>query len=238
MNLRFLKKSDKSFFGLIFSFHTLFNEKLKIIYSILSAFLVCLFPFSLKASSQFLSGVDLSLKEIVLISLSFIISFLVIKKTVFLQVIYILFHEISHTIAAILSKGKIHKIKVTRDLGYVKSDKSNLVIRLAPYLFPLLPMIMVILMGFIKLIVGIYYPLFNQSFLNDFFLVVIFVFLFSTTYYNFYLIKSETTDIDQKQVLFSILLIANTYTITTSLVIAYCFSINELTTTLLKHFSH
>lgn len=50
--------------------------------------------------------------------------------------IYIFGHEIMHVITAILSGGKVHSIKVSKKGGSVSTNKSNIFISLAPYLFP------------------------------------------------------------------------------------------------------
>lgn len=162
-----------------------------------------------------------------LVFFSFLITIILIKKTLILQAIYILFHEISHAIAALISKGEIHEIKISSDFGYVKSDKNNLIIRLAPYLLPLLPILTILLICTIKFIMKVYFSKIEPFLLDKVFLAMISALLFSTTYYNFYLLKSETTDIDPKQVLFSLVLIANTYTLSVSLTIAAYFALNK-----------
>lgn len=189
-------------------------------------FLAFLFPFSLGVSGYLLKEVQLHSVEWSLIFFSLLVTLILIRKTTVLQVVYILFHEISHAIAALISKGEIYEIKVNRNFGYVKSDKNNLIIRLAPYLLPLLPILSVAFVGIVKLIFKIYFYELDHFFLDKFFLLVTSALFFSTTYYNFYLLKSETTDVNSQQVLFSLVLIANTYTVSSALTIAVYFTLD------------
>jgi len=50
--------------------------------------------------------------------------------------LYIFGHELSHAIAALLAGGKIFHFRVSSRGGSISSDKSNMFISLAPYLFP------------------------------------------------------------------------------------------------------
>lgn len=50
--------------------------------------------------------------------------------------IYVLAHEFTHALFVKLCGGRIHRIAVGRDSGYVESDRTNFLITLAPYLFP------------------------------------------------------------------------------------------------------
>ncbi len=50
--------------------------------------------------------------------------------------IYVFAHELTHALFIKLCGGKVKKIAVKRDRGYVISDRSNFLITLAPYLFP------------------------------------------------------------------------------------------------------
>ncbi len=51
--------------------------------------------------------------------------------------VYIWGHELTHALFIVLSRGKIHKIKIGQKSGYVKSDTINFLVSLAPYYFPL-----------------------------------------------------------------------------------------------------
>lgn len=49
---------------------------------------------------------------------------------------YVLAHELSHALAALVSGVKVRRIKVRRDGGYVAMDSTNAFISLAPYFVP------------------------------------------------------------------------------------------------------
>lgn len=48
---------------------------------------------------------------------------------------YILGHELTHVLSVWLFRGKIHKMSISRRGGVVKTDKTNIWIKLAPYFF-------------------------------------------------------------------------------------------------------
>src|SRR5689334_6231976 len=50
--------------------------------------------------------------------------------------IYVFAHELTHALFITLCGGKVKKIAVKRDHGFVISNRTNFLITLAPYLFP------------------------------------------------------------------------------------------------------
>lgn len=62
-------------------------------------------------------------------------------------VAYVFAHEMSHVIATWLSLGKVRKVEVTEDGGFVEATKSNWFITLAPYLLPLYTLLVFALYG-------------------------------------------------------------------------------------------
>lgn len=50
--------------------------------------------------------------------------------------IYVFGHEMTHALAALLCGYKVHKISVKKDNGFVKMDKTNTFVVLAPYFVP------------------------------------------------------------------------------------------------------
>ena len=50
---------------------------------------------------------------------------------------YILEHELSHVLFALMSGVKIKSVSIRKNEGYVKTERINMVIALAPYSFPL-----------------------------------------------------------------------------------------------------
>ena len=50
--------------------------------------------------------------------------------------IYVFAHELTHALAALLCGYRVHKISVKKDNGFVKMDKTNTFVVLAPYFVP------------------------------------------------------------------------------------------------------
>lgn len=135
--------------------------------------------------------------------------------------LYIFFHELSHAIAAVFFSAKIFEFKVTKEEGYIKSDKSNIVIRLSPYFLPLASYI-ILLIHFATLIYFRHYYNYDGTYPLTFFLVG---FFFTTTcYYNIRLILQETSDINREQLILSFLLIFNFFFLTSSVLFFLLFS--------------
>ena len=51
--------------------------------------------------------------------------------------IYVLGHELTHALAAIISMGRVKALRIDLDGGYVETDADNLFIALSPYFVPL-----------------------------------------------------------------------------------------------------
>jgi hypothetical protein len=64
--------------------------------------------------------------------------------------IYVFAHELTHAIFIKICGGKIKKLSVQKNQGYVISDRSNFLITLAPYLFPFYAVIFGIIIVIIK----------------------------------------------------------------------------------------
>jgi hypothetical protein len=60
---------------------------------------------------------------------------------------YVLAHELTHAIWATLMGARVSKIKVKKQSGYVALSKTNFLIALAPYFFPLYTMIVIAAYG-------------------------------------------------------------------------------------------
>jgi hypothetical protein len=58
-----------------------------------------------------------------------------LARTTFLF-IYVLGHELTHAVFVILFRGRIGEFKVTRQGGYITTNKTNLIIALSPYFVP------------------------------------------------------------------------------------------------------
>ena len=49
---------------------------------------------------------------------------------------YVFIHEMTHALAALLCGGRVRDIRIGKDSGYVKMDKANAFVVLAPYFVP------------------------------------------------------------------------------------------------------
>ena len=188
------------------------------IYWIISMGLLFLFPLSTHASFLLIKHSSFGNHGLFSSLLGLMAAVLLIRYTDSLRWIYILFHEISHALLTLFIERKVYEMKVSKDYGYVKSDTNHLIVRLAPYLFPLVSYVLL----------GLFYifaildrargteELRERPGMMHGILFLIVLFTTSTTYYNFLLIKRETSDISQDQVYLSLLFIANSYLVTTS----------------------
>jgi hypothetical protein len=74
--------------------------------------------------------------------------------------VYILGHELTHALWAILFGGKAKDLNIKASGGSVRVTKSNVWITLAPYFFPFYTMILVVIFLLVKLFMGaVPYPL-------------------------------------------------------------------------------
>lgn len=64
---------------------------------------------------------------------------------------YVLAHELTHAIWGTLMGARIAKIKVKKQSGYVALSKTNFLIALAPYFFPLYTMIVIAVYGVLSM---------------------------------------------------------------------------------------
>jgi len=84
--------------------------------------------------------------------LAWLLIFVILPRTTWL---YVLGHEVTHALAAMLAGGKISSFQVSAKGGHVVTDKVNWWITLAPYFVPLYALIWMALW----LSVDFYYPL-------------------------------------------------------------------------------
>lgn len=74
--------------------------------------------------------------------------------------VYILGHELTHALWAIVFGGRAKNLRVTPSGGSVKVTKSNVLITLAPYFFPFYTLLLAVVLLIVKLIMGsVPYPL-------------------------------------------------------------------------------
>ncbi len=98
--------------------------------------------------------------------------------------IYVFGHEMTHALAALLCGYRVHKISVKKDNGFVKMDKTNTFVVLAPYFVPFYTLVFALVyMGtscFIELSPYSDYMLVAVGFLTAFHLIQTFQTLWET----------------------------------------------------------
>jgi hypothetical protein len=72
--------------------------------------------------------------------------------------LYVFAHEFTHAITARLSGGKIHRMHVTEEGGFIETDKTNWLITLSPYLVPLYTVLIFALYGLLSIFVNMQHP--------------------------------------------------------------------------------
>ena len=178
-------------------------------YWLASLLLIIAFPFNLQFLYYFITHSHIETMPILITLVGALFAFLLIFYSSLAQTIYIVIHECSHALSVILTHNKIYAFKVGKDHGYVKTNKTNLFIRLSPYLFPLAPALCVAL-HYLCLAYDRYHQ--QTSDLKTHGIIFLFAFFYTiTTYYNVKLIYRATSDIDKKQITLSLLLIYNFY---------------------------
>ncbi len=150
---------------------------------------------------------------------------LLINYTSLLQRLYIFFHELAHASTAIVFSAQIFAFKIGKESGYVQSDKSNVFIRLAPYLLPL-DLSCLLTLHYALLIYFRYYHGEHKDFLVFFFLSG--MLLTSTSFYNIKLLLKETSDINRSQLMISFTVIVNMYALSSIFLVYLLFQSSPL----------
>ena len=126
-----------------------------------------------------------------------IIVFLLLPKPMWL---YVLGHELTHALWAWLFGGQVKRLKVTSAGGHVVISKTNFVIALAPYFFPLYAVIIILLFA-------IGHWIWNwHSYLVFFHLAVGAAYAFHLTL-TFHVLQTRQSDITSQGWLFSAVVI-------------------------------
>ena len=102
--------------------------------------------------------------------------------------IYVLGHELTHAIWAILMGKKVSKIKISKKGGYVEISKSNFWISLSPYFFPFYTFVLILI------------SLFIYFFNNNYFYNNIFYFLVGFTWFFHILFTIDALKIKQTDI--------------------------------------
>jgi hypothetical protein len=116
------------------------------------------------------------------------------------QLIYVFGHELTHALATWIFGGKLKKIKVGSAGGHVLITKSNFLISLAPYFFPLYVVLVVIIYA-----LGNFFWNWTQYVLWFYFFVgMMYAFHITLTIYT---LKIEQPDINEEGYIFSAVII-------------------------------
>lgn len=114
--------------------------------------------------------------------------------------VYVFGHELTHALWTWLFGGRVKKFKVTAKGGHVVVTKSNFVIALAPYFFPLYAVLVVLVFGIGHLIWG------WEPYRVWFHLLLGAAYAFHVTL-TFHILKTEQSDITGQGYLFSAVVI-------------------------------
>ena len=114
--------------------------------------------------------------------------------------IYVFGHELTHMIWTWIFGGRVKKFKATSDGGHVVASKTNFVIVLAPYFFPLYAVLVVAVFAIGHLILG------WKNYLVWFHLIVGAAYAFHVTL-TWHVLKTRQSDITSQGYLFSAVII-------------------------------
>lgn len=127
--------------------------------------------------------------------------------------IYVIFHEMSHIIPALLLKVEIKKIHISMESGFVECSKDNFWSRIFPYAVPLLPCMLLLLYGGNLFLYQIYFPQPCPIWIHHLFKGTILWSIALTTFWNGRLLWIGTPDIPEKNKWIALLIITHSYTI-------------------------
>ena len=130
---------------------------------------------------------------------------------------YVLGHELTHAIAALICFGKVQAICVDLDGGYVDTDKDNLFVSLSPYFVPLW---MLVWLG-VLFVANLLYPF--ETFLPWFYAGFGFWWCFHV-YWTLWIIPREQPDLLENGVVLSFMIIMLT-NIVALLLVLRCFGV-------------
>jgi len=126
-----------------------------------------------------------------------VVIFLMLPKPMW---IYVLGHELTHALWVWLFGGQVKKMKVTSKGGHVHISKTNFVIALAPYFFPLYAVIVIAVFAIGHLIWN------WHGYLVYFYLVVGAAYAFHVSL-TFHVLQTQQSDITSQGYLFSAVVI-------------------------------
>jgi hypothetical protein len=130
---------------------------------------------------------------------------------------YVLGHELTHAIWALLMGARVSDMRVGKTGGQVKTDKLNWAIALAPYFFPFYAMLFMAIFFAAHAIWGL-----DRYFVVLFFLVGL-GWSFHVTFTLMMLLHTRQTDVQSQGIIFSAVIIV-AINLLTMLVVAICLS--------------
>ncbi len=71
-------------------------------------------------------------------------------------ILYVFGHELTHAIWVWMMGGRVSRFKVTRDGGHIVTNRSNFLIALAPYFFPLYSILVIATYGLLSLFMDVH----------------------------------------------------------------------------------
>ncbi len=142
-------------------------------------------------------GADITLVPIGAGAACWVVIYLLLPKPMW---IYVFGHELTHALWVWLFGGRVKKFKATSDGGHVVVDKSNFLIALAPYFFPLYAVMVVAVFAVGHLVWG------WKSYLVWFHLLVGAAYAFHVTL-TAHVLKTRQSDITSQGYLFSAVVI-------------------------------
>ena len=63
--------------------------------------------------------------------------------------LYVFGHELTHALWVVLSRGRVHEFRVSREGGHVVTNKTGTLIALAPYFFPIYSILFIAVYGYV-----------------------------------------------------------------------------------------
>ena len=139
---------------------------------------------------------------LIMIGVSFIIGLLALNILPRPTKLYIISHELSHAFFGILFGSKIKSIRIFKNSGFVKLNKTNFIITLAPYFFPFLSIILII----VYYLLSLFFPVTNYY--NIFMILVSLTYSFHI-FFTIHIMRTNQSDISQNGNLFSYVIIYN-----------------------------
>lgn len=61
--------------------------------------------------------------------------------------VYVFGHELTHAIWVLIMGGRVHRFQVSKDGGHILADRTNTLIALAPYFFPIYSLLAILVYG-------------------------------------------------------------------------------------------